>query len=551
MEAAEQSTMAATSAPHTHDLPPPPPAAPPAPAQPPLRSEQQRLDAADRVRVQSTYRLPSLDCASCLAVLPDGNLVVADTGAHRCLILSPDTGTIVGALGGRSATRPTAPLRGPRGLAVGGGALFVADCYNCMIRKLALADGAELASVGRYGDSDGELRYPHGLALSADGATLFVADSGNGRIAVFAAADLAYRHHFELEQQRPVALSKAAAQAQAMATRGFPTPRSSSCRPTGLAVVDDELFVVDSFNKRLQVFSTSGAFRRFLVPLHLDGAARGQLLLTLPEGLAADGGRLFVSDRRGDAIHVLAPEDGQSLQALPFLMHRPHGLAGVCHDGQRAYVVDELRNEVQVITSLSADAARKAAAEKRAQGTPRSTPRSSSPRSSTPRSTALPLPRASSTPRATPHTTGTTPRAVAATASVAGPPAERAAPSSSTPRGAARQPPSARRHSDSCGARVEGGGGAPTCARAAASGAASTAPRPTGGATGEGAASGSSHGNNNENHCQQQTVVPAVPVVPTLVQPVQLRRSEDVAPPPLFPPRPSERRRMKKLEVVV
>ena len=62
-----------------------------------------------------------------------------------------------------------------------------------------------------------------------------------------------------------------------------------------------------------------------------------------------DGLRVGLADgyKRGDAIHILRPSDGFALQYLPFLVSRPHALSGVCTDGQRVFVVDEVRSEVQ------------------------------------------------------------------------------------------------------------------------------------------------------------------------------------------------------------
>ena len=356
------------------------------------------LDSSLQLRLLTTYRVPSLDCASSLAILPNGNLLLADTGRHRLVILSQESGKVLSTFGEN--------LRGPRGVAVDADAqcFFLADCYACCIRKFAL-DGALLNVTGRYGEAEGELRYPHGVALAPDG-TLYVSDSGNGRIVALAAADLSFRFCFYLERRpkpppRPSRLSTSSP-----GPRVFPTPREAY-RPAGLAVYGDEIFVVDSFNHRLQVFSLEGTFRRCLTPTVQEGTSRGQLLLELPDGVTAADGRLFVSDRRGDAVHVLAREDGRLLQAVPFLMHRPHGLAGVCTDGLRVFVVDELRNEVVVLTSLEADATRKSVSERHA--TPRVTPRAASPKgmqasgrstSRTPRGTPRGTPRVTPAPRA-------------------------------------------------------------------------------------------------------------------------------------------------------
>ena len=114
-------------------------------------------------------------------------------------------------------------------------------------------------------------------------------------------------------------------------------------------MLGEEVFVTDAYNKRLQVFSLTGVFQRFLQPSYAEGSSRHQPILTLPEGLAAGNGRLYVSDKRGDAVHILDPVEGSSLQLLPFLMHRPHALSGVCTDGYRVYTIDEARNDLQVL----------------------------------------------------------------------------------------------------------------------------------------------------------------------------------------------------------
>ena len=155
--------------------------------------------------------------------MPNGNLCVSDTGNHRLLVVSADSGEVItsfgkgggAALGGethspsssppghrspsptpsstalmpyavagdtpvsvtplaepvrrrerRAGTLDRARLRGPRGLAADDQAVYVADCYNCLVKKFSLVNGALLASAGGYGEAEGKLRYPYGLALS-------------------------------------------------------------------------------------------------------------------------------------------------------------------------------------------------------------------------------------------------------------------------------------------------------------------------------------------------------------------------------------------------
>lgn len=139
----------------------------------------------DRIRFSHTHHLPQLDCCCALACLPDGNLVLANTGGHKLLLVSPDTGAQLGTLG-RGVNEGS--FRGPRGIVVDSRAktVFVADCYvrvkqiererspgaptrayvlnshaplqNCVVKKFALADGSLLGIAGSYGEGDGQLR---------------------------------------------------------------------------------------------------------------------------------------------------------------------------------------------------------------------------------------------------------------------------------------------------------------------------------------------------------------------------------------------------------
>ena len=277
---------------------------------------------------------------------------------------------------GRAPNGGPAKLRGPRGLVCDDRALYVADCYNCCVKKFALTDGSLVGTFGKYGEGDGQMRYPHGLALSHDG-TLYVADTSNGRVVAFDCESFEFKFAFpmnrgpddnllatlvkEREEQRSGGAAAAAAAGQlsaaaaarqarvAAAAAAARQPKQTHVRPAGLAVLGEEVFVTDAYNKRLQVFSLTGVFQRFLQPSYAEGSSRHQPILTLPEGLAAGNGRLYVSDKRGDAVHILDPVEGSSLQLLPFLMHRPHALSGVCTDGYRVYTIDEARNDLQVL----------------------------------------------------------------------------------------------------------------------------------------------------------------------------------------------------------
>jgi hypothetical protein len=362
----------------------------------PTAEEAADYDGQHRLRLQVSYPLASLDCASSMCVLPGGHLLIANTGSHRLVVVDPENGELISSFG------KGLDFRGPRGLVQDGTHLYVADCYNCVIKKILLADGSVQGTAGTYGVGDGQLRYPHGLALSPDRSILYVADASNARICAFDAATLGFRFSFGMHggPQRTTQLLQALGEAAARTAQ----PRAQP-RPAGLAVLGDELFVTDAYNRRLQVFSLTGAFRRFLQPSYMEGSLRGKFVLTLAEGIAAMKGRLYVADKRGDAVHVLAPVSGACLQVLPFLVQKPHGLAGICTDGLRVFAVDEIRAEVQVLTSHHAEGARgKGVVDK--TGTPGPTPRTSGGASRSAAAAQIPRNNASATPR----TSSSTPR---------------------------------------------------------------------------------------------------------------------------------------------
>jgi DNA-binding beta-propeller fold protein YncE len=83
-----------------------------------------------------------------------------------------------------------ARLAGPKGLAYGGGKLYVADTESHVIRSIDLATGVitTLLGTGRRGDGPEPnplqcaLSRPHGVLV--DGDVLYVADSEAHRIRV-------------------------------------------------------------------------------------------------------------------------------------------------------------------------------------------------------------------------------------------------------------------------------------------------------------------------------------------------------------------------------
>ncbi|WP_028060938.1 SMP-30/gluconolactonase/LRE family protein [Candidatus Solirubrobacter pratensis] len=74
----------------------------------------------------------------------------------------------------------------PTGLAAGGGALYVAEA-----RRVVKVSGGATTTIAAEGPGAGQVAGAAGLALSADGRTLLVADSGNNRVLRFDEAGVA------------------------------------------------------------------------------------------------------------------------------------------------------------------------------------------------------------------------------------------------------------------------------------------------------------------------------------------------------------------------
>jgi len=134
----------------------------------------------------------SFNTPSALALGPDGNLYVADTGNNRIRKIAPDgkVSTVAGngTAGYVDGAAAQAQFNGPIGLAVSaGGDIYVADTYNDVIRMITTeGEVTTIAGGGRPGYADGEQKValfdtPSGIIVVED-SSLIVADTGNRRL---------------------------------------------------------------------------------------------------------------------------------------------------------------------------------------------------------------------------------------------------------------------------------------------------------------------------------------------------------------------------------
>lgn len=134
--------------------------------------------------VEDTFASENAFPTQGIALLPDGDLAVCDTGYGRVHILSADLQpkTVVGSLGsGRGQLQYPADVA-----ADASGALYVADFFNNKVVKYTV-DGSVLLEFGSEGTGAGQFEGAAGIAVTDDG-TIWVADQLNNRIEQFSAA---------------------------------------------------------------------------------------------------------------------------------------------------------------------------------------------------------------------------------------------------------------------------------------------------------------------------------------------------------------------------
>lgn len=117
-----------------------------------------------------------LSFPSCVALAPDGSLLVTDTNNHRIQRFEPGQlqgKTVAGSESGKAGAGPS-ELNMPTGLCVAAdGSIFVADRMNSRI--LRFESSSRAGTAGEVIAGPELLERPWGLALAADGA-IFVSD---------------------------------------------------------------------------------------------------------------------------------------------------------------------------------------------------------------------------------------------------------------------------------------------------------------------------------------------------------------------------------------
>ena len=157
--------------------------------------------------------------------------------------------------------------------------MYVADSGNDRIAHFA-ADGALVGAWGTTGVGPGEFAYPRGITVAADG-DVYVADTANDRVQQFSADGDFVRefggHGTDFDR--------------------FQSPRGVTVTPGG------DLLVADAINHRVQRFGPDGSFVAAWGPGRTDGTFRA------PAGVAVGSqGDVYVADSFNDRVQRLGAD---------------------------------------------------------------------------------------------------------------------------------------------------------------------------------------------------------------------------------------------------
>ena len=184
-------------------------------------------------------------------------------------------------------------------------------------------DEEHIKDIGRYGDADGEIIWPAGIALDSD-ENIYVTDEWLNRVSIFD------------KEGNFLSLWGEGGDGDGQFNR-----------PSGIVIdSDDNVIVVDSLNHRVQKFTNDGEFLT-----NWGGFGSGEGELDSPWGIGIDDeDNVYVADHKNHRAQKFSP-DGEYMMSFGSLgtgrgqLTRPSDVA-VDPDGD-VYVCDWANNRVQ------------------------------------------------------------------------------------------------------------------------------------------------------------------------------------------------------------
>lgn len=255
-----------------------------------------------------------------VAVDPDGNLYICDTGNNRVRRVEAQTGiitTVAGngemAFSGDGGPATAAALNNPNGVAVDGqGRLFISDSNNQRVRMVDLTTGiittvAGNGYSGHLGDTGratrANLKRPTALALDQRG-NLFISDTNNNRVR-------------RLDLETGIIYRYAGSWSEQPLGDFGPAHRARLNDPAGLAVdAAGNLYISDNFQHRVRRVDARSGIITTVAGTGApgsdgDGGPATRARLGRPTGLALDAaGNLYVVDTSGSRLRRVDARTG-------------------------------------------------------------------------------------------------------------------------------------------------------------------------------------------------------------------------------------------------